>query len=84
MKFDEDLLRERILRLIHREGISQRAFAITLGMPPSNINKILTGERHIPKGFEESILTAFPTTGTGRRARRCLTTSSRKSLIGSI
>lgn len=60
MKFDEDLLRERILRLIHREGISQRAFAITLGMPPSNINKILTGERHIPKGFEESIMTAFP------------------------
>ena len=53
-------MRERIHKLMHREGVSQSEFANSIGKPQSNISKILRGERHIPKGFSAEILKAFP------------------------
>ena len=60
MIYQEDLMRDRVQQLIHREGISQREFAGKLGRPPSNVSKVLSGERHIPRGFSTDILKAFP------------------------
>jgi transcriptional regulator with XRE-family HTH domain len=60
MVYDEDLMRERIHRLIHREDISQREFANRLGRKPSNMSQILNGERGIPKGFVADVTKVFP------------------------
>lgn len=60
MVHEEDLLRERIHTLIHRENISRREFAIKVGKPVSNIYEILSGKRGIPKGLSTDIFTAFP------------------------
>lgn len=60
MNINEDLMRERIQSLIHRENISQRAFAIKLGRQVSNVYQILSGERGFPKGFYSDIMTSFP------------------------
>ena len=49
MVHEEDLLRERIHTLIHRENISRREFAIKVGKPVSNIYEILSGKRGIPE-----------------------------------
>ena len=56
---EENLLRERIQQIIHKENLSPRAFAIAIGKQPSNIYTILSGERGIPKGFTAAILTTF-------------------------
>lgn len=53
-------MRERIHSLLHREGINQREFAVNLKRQPSNVSQILTGERHIPRGFASDIIKAFP------------------------
>lgn len=53
-------MRERIKMLINRESISQREFASILGRQPSNVSQILTGERHVPRGFISDIIQAFP------------------------
>ena len=58
--YEEAQLRERILNLIHQEGITQRAFAIAINRQPNNVYQTLTGERHFPRGFCSDILTAFP------------------------
>lgn len=58
--YEENQMRERILNLIHSEGISQRAFAIALGRQPTNVYQVLTGERHFPRGFCSDILKAYP------------------------
>ena len=58
--YEENQLRERILNLIHQEGISQRAFAIAIGRQPNNVRYTLTGERHFPRGFCSDILNAYP------------------------
>lgn len=60
MVYDEDLLRQRIHKLIHREGISQNAFANIIGRHTSNVYQILSGERGVPKGFAPDVLKAFP------------------------
>lgn len=60
--YEESQLRERILNLIHSEGMSQRAFAIAIGRQPTNVYQVLTGERHFPRGFCSDILKAFPKT----------------------
>lgn len=60
MVYEEEQLRERIKMLIHRESISQREFATKLGRLPSNVSQILTGERHVPRGFIADIIKAFP------------------------
>ena len=60
MVYDDNQMRERILKLIHRECVSQREFANKIGRIPSNISLILTGERKIPRGLGNEILQAFP------------------------
>lgn len=57
---NEDLMRERIQQIIHRENLSQRAFAIKIGRQVSNVYQILSGERGFPKGFYSDVLTCFP------------------------
>lgn len=59
MKYEEDRMRERIQKLMHREGISQREFAERIGRLPANISQILTGERHIPRTFGNEVIKAF-------------------------
>lgn len=58
--YEEAQLRERILNLIHQEGITQRAFAIAINRQPNNVYQTLNGERHFPRGFCSDIITAFP------------------------
>ena len=58
--FEEDQMRERVVNLIHQEGLSQRAFSIKIGREPVNVHKVLTGERRFPRGFGGDILKAFP------------------------
>lgn len=60
MKHEEDLMRERIQKLIHLEGLSQREFAEKIGRLPANVSQILTGERHVPRTLGQSIIKAFP------------------------
>lgn len=57
---DEDLLRERIRSFIHREKLSEHAFAVAIGRQPTNVYQILTGERHFPRGFCADIIKNFP------------------------
>ena len=58
--YEESQMRERILNLIHSEGISQRAFAIAIGRQPTNVYQVLIGERHFPRGFCGDILKTYP------------------------
>lgn len=58
--YEEEQLRLRILNLIHKKNVTQRAFAVALGRQPNNVYQILTGERHFPRGFCTDILAAYP------------------------
>lgn len=60
MIYEDNLMRERIQKLMHREGITQREFANRIGRIPSNVSLILTGERKIPRTFTNEVLEAFP------------------------
>ena len=60
MKYEEDLMRERIQKLMHREGISQGDFARKIGRQSANMSQILSGERHIPRTFGMEVTKAFP------------------------
>ena len=57
---NEDSMRERIQQIIHRENLSQRAFALKIGRQVSNVYQILAGERGFPKGFYADVIGAFP------------------------
>ena len=60
MEYKENQLRERMQSLIHKEGLTPRAFALKIGKQPNNIYQTLNGERHFPRGFEDAVLKAFP------------------------
>ena len=60
MIYEENQMRERIHKLMHREGITQREFAKRIGRIPSNVSLILNGERRIPRNFTNDVLKAFP------------------------
>lgn len=60
MIYEDNLMRERIHKLIHREGITQREFANRIDRIPSNLSLILTGKRKIPRSLVNEILKAFP------------------------
>ena len=60
MIYEEEQMRQRITSLIHREGLTQREFANKIGRLPTNVSQILTGDRHIPRGFTADIVKAFP------------------------
>lgn len=59
-KYEEDQMRERLLSIIHNEGMTERLFAIKVGREPSNFKKIMSGERRIPRGFFADVLKTFP------------------------
>lgn len=58
--FEDNQMRERIIKLIHREGLSQREFANKIGRRPPNLSKILTGELKVPRNLANEILNAYP------------------------
>ncbi len=60
MIYEEEQMRQRIISLIHREGLMQREFANKIGRLPSNLSQILSGERHIPRTLGSEIVKAFP------------------------
>lgn len=60
MAYNDDQIRERVQRLIHLEGLTQREFANMLGRQPSNVSQILNHERNVPKNFVGDVLKAFP------------------------
>ena len=60
MAYNDDQTRERVQRLIHLEGLTQREFANRLGRQPSNVSQILNNERNVPRGFIGDIIKAFP------------------------
>ena len=60
MIYEESRILERIHHLMHRLGLNPRAFANEIGNNSSNIYKILSGERGLPKGFTSAILTKYP------------------------
>lgn len=60
MRVDEFAVRERIQKLIHLEGMSQREFAEKLHRNASNLSQSLIGARHIPRGLIEDIIEAYP------------------------
>lgn len=61
--FEDNQMRERIIKLIHREGLSQREFANKIGRRPPNLSKILTGELKVPRNLANEILNAYPELG---------------------
>ena len=60
MVYEDDQARERVQKLIHREGLSQSEFAGKIGRLQSNVSQILKGTRQIPRGFFADIMQAFP------------------------
>lgn len=60
MVYEDDQARERVQKLIHREGLSQSEFAGKIGRLQSNVSQILKGTRQIPRGFFTDIIQAFP------------------------
>ena len=60
MVFQEEQIRERLLKLIHCKDLTKHAFATAINRPPSNVNAVLSGQRGIPKGFTTDVLNAFP------------------------
>lgn len=58
--YEEEQMRLRILNLINQEKLTQRAFSLKIGRQPANVHRLLTGERHFPRGFCSDILKAFP------------------------
>ena len=60
MTYDDNQTRERIQKLMHKEGITQNEFAKRIGRQQSNVSHILTGIRGIPRSFYKEIIDAFP------------------------
>ena len=60
MQYKENQLRERLQHLMHKEGLTPRAFAIKIGKSPNSIYQTLNGERHFTRGFEDAVIAAFP------------------------
>lgn len=60
MVYEEDQIRERILKVLHREGISQIEFSARIGRAQSNVSDIMRGKRSIPNKFLADIIEAFP------------------------
>jgi len=60
MVFDEEQIRERVNRLIHREGLTQAQFAAKIGRRQPNVSDFMRGKINITKGFLTDILNAFP------------------------
>ncbi len=60
MVYDDDKIRERILKLMHRESISQVEFASKIGRNQPNVSEIMRGKRGVPNKLIADILNAFP------------------------
>lgn len=60
MVYEDELIRERLHKLLHRENLTQQQFAVKIGRKQSNVSEILGGKRHIPRGFYSDLFKAFP------------------------
>ena len=60
MEWIDSDIRDRIERLINTEGMSQRSFALKIGINPTNLNQVMLGNRPVPKKLPSKIVLAFP------------------------
>jgi len=60
MGYDENQIRERIMELMHREGLSQTDLAMKIGTGQPTVSDILRGRRTIQNKFIGRIINAFP------------------------
>ena len=60
MVLEEEQIRERINRIIHKEDLSQLQFAEKIGRRQPNVSDLMRGKVSITKGFLNDILNAFP------------------------
>lgn len=60
MVHKDDQIRERILKLINRENLTQLKFAAKIGRQQSNVSQVMNGKRDLPKGYIADIIEAFP------------------------
>lgn len=56
----ESKIRERIDKLIQKEGLSQTEFAKKVGVNSANLNQVILGKRHVQKNLPSKIVAAFP------------------------
>ena len=60
MAYNDDKIRERIMKLMHRESLSQIEFSEKIGRGQPNVSEIMRGKRKISRGFLQDIQNAFP------------------------
>lgn len=60
MVYDDNQVRERIMKLMHRENLSQLDFAMLIKKPQPSVSEVMRGRRMVTKAFMEAILNAFP------------------------
>ena len=60
MAYNDDKIRERIMKLMHREDLSQIEFSEKIGRGQPNVSEIMRGKRKISRGFLQDIQNAFP------------------------
>lgn len=60
MRYDDDMVRERIQKLIHLEGVSQKGFAERIGYNASNLSQSLLGKRPMPQIVIKKIIECYP------------------------
>lgn len=60
MVYDDEKICERILKLMHRENLSQLDFSSKIKRSQSNVSEILRGKRQITRSFLADIENAFP------------------------
>jgi len=60
MIYEDELIRERINRLIHREGLTQVQFAEKIGRKQPNVSDYMRGKINLTRSFLADILKAFP------------------------
>ena len=60
MSYSDEQIRERLQRLLHREGLTQYELAKRIGRQPTNMSSILSGKRAIPKSLPMQLVKAIP------------------------
>lgn len=60
MEIIDSEVRDRIEKLIHVEGLSQKEFAEKVGVNSTNLNQVILGKRPVQKNLPSKIVAAFP------------------------
>lgn len=60
MIYEQDQIRERILKLMHRESLSQLDFSAKIGKSQPNVSDTMRGKRPLSKTFIDAVSAAFP------------------------